>query len=774
MRSRTMLLWLSALPLVIGLVPIEAAQAVFQRETIAEEVGAWGKGFLDVDGDGRLDVLAAGGELDGTVQWYRAPDWSLFLIGNQGGGDDLATHDMNGDGVKDVVVNRNPIGWYENPRGRGGDPTQAWTLHVIEASARSHDLLVHDFDDDQRPDVSVREAGGSTRIYFQEADGSFTRVILAASLEAEGGHAHADIDGDGRLDVIGPGYWLRHPADPRDGDAWNRFPIDPGWPAGGAVAADDFDGDGNLDVVLAPSETGSGTITWYEAPDDPSTQSWVPHAILEAQDVHRIHLVDFDQDGDRDIAFAEMHQSPLDRVGVIHNEGSGSSWTLELLSTLGSHNIAVADVEGDGDIDLLGANWNISNAPDRARLDLWRNDRNFAGRADLDAWHPMRIDDAKPDRAFGLAFGDLDRDGRIDVATGRSWYRNPGSLPADDWAAVDLGPGLDAMLILDVDDDGRLDLVAQGEPGSGQVPIVWLIPNDEQATSFTPIPIGQIPADPSDGRGQGALVTSLLGPGSRDLVFSSDGVHVLTIPANPRTDPWPSTILTEQAREEGIAVADLDRDSDLDLVAIVAPAGTTIAWWENEGGGSFTRHDLGSTSGIEADRIAIADIDWDGRLDVVVSETNLAGTGNSLYWFAQPLDPTAPNWLRTPIASGLGSLNSMDVADLDGDGRPDVITGEHRGDLDIVVWQNVDGGATWTAHTVAEGRESHLGTRLVDLDGDGARDVVSIGFDEPEFVRAWTVEVIPEPGPRSSAVAAFLTTAAVVRVRSRRRPFQGP
>ena len=194
-----------------------------------------------------------------------------------------------------------------------------------------------------------------------------------------------------------------------------------------------------------------------------------------------------------------------------------------------------------------------------------------------------------------------------------------------------------------------------------------------------------------------------------------------------------------QAREEGLAVGDIDRDGDLDVAAFVAPAGTTVAWWENPGDGSsgWLRHDLGSTPWIEADRIRLADMNGNGRLDVVVTETNLGGSGNALYWFAQPSTPTAANWARNTVVSNRGSLNSMDVADMNGDTAPDIVIGEHRGTLGVTVWENVSGASSWQSHGVSQGTESHLGSQLVDLDGDGDLDIVSIAWDSFDNLRLW-------------------------------------
>jgi len=78
-------------------------------------------------------------------------------------------------------------------------------------------------------------------------------------------------------------------------------------------------------------------------------------------------------DGKPDVVFAEMQDSLQKRVGFFLNRGKGKSWKLQVLANTGSHNIRVADVDHDGDIDIIGANWDTKNDPNHAPMELWRN-----------------------------------------------------------------------------------------------------------------------------------------------------------------------------------------------------------------------------------------------------------------------------------------------------------------------------------------------------------------------------------------------------------------
>ena len=144
------------------------------------------------------------------------------------------------------------------------------------------------------------------------------------------------------------------------------------WHPNATVAVADFSGDGRADVALAPSELAGQAhrLSWFEAPDDPRGGTWREHVLRERQEaiVHSLAAADVDLDGRPDILFAEMYQGEdPDEVGVLLNRRE--SWAEHLLSTRGSHGLQPVDVDGDGDVDVFGANWSGDHQP----VELWEN-----------------------------------------------------------------------------------------------------------------------------------------------------------------------------------------------------------------------------------------------------------------------------------------------------------------------------------------------------------------------------------------------------------------
>jgi hypothetical protein len=358
-------------------------------------------------------------------------------------------------------------------------------------------------------------------------------------------------------------------------------------------------------------------------------------------------------------------------------------------------------------------------------------DRGKWGRFDAPEWL----------RYFGLAAGDLTGDGHQDIVSGRYFYRNPGGDMSGPWQRTDLGRNLDAILITDVDGDARGDLIAQALPD-----IFWVEAADDLGDRWT---ARKVAAAPRTGHvnSQGFALGQLVPGGKPEIVVASGkGIYFFEIPGDPGAIPWPRTLVTEDASDEGLDIADIDGDGLADVVA--SRGAEYVAWWRNSGrgDGTWTRHIIGTTEPHDADRLKAADIDGDGKTDVVVTEERVPGDepDASLYWFQQPDDPTSGQWPRRRLLTEY-SLNSLDAADLDGDGDIDLVIGEHKGPhLRLQLLEN-DGRGRFLIREIDRGKESHLGALAADLDGDGDLDIISIAWDRYQDLHLWRND---RPAPR--------------------------
>ncbi|MFA5898200.1 MAG: VCBS repeat-containing protein [Hyphomicrobium sp.] len=346
----------------------------FERMEIAQRSGDV-KLVGDIDGDGTND-LVLGGMPGDALRWWHWPDLASTLIAVPSieFTTDGELSDIDGDGDLDIITADGRDGtnlvWFENPR-PSASPADgaAWKRHAVMAAGDwVKDVEVADFDGDGRKDIALRTPT-TLMIVFQIADGDWQAVAFADVSLGEEGMTIGDVDADGDTDVVVCGQWLRNPggARARDSGSWTRHDVGAFDVAFKAVVVD-IDKDGRPDILTSSSEH-TADVAWFSA-ERGATGTWSRHVIRAAvPGAHTLQAADMDGDGSVDVVVGQMHTTAARELAIYFNkDGSGESWSREVIDNVGLHNGVAADIDADGDLDIYGSNW-VGNPP----LRIWIN-----------------------------------------------------------------------------------------------------------------------------------------------------------------------------------------------------------------------------------------------------------------------------------------------------------------------------------------------------------------------------------------------------------------
>jgi hypothetical protein len=366
----------------------------------------WGTGgptLADYDGDGDLDLALSRRSVQGAY-WYEYRNdstWIRHLIGNHIGLDNtLGTTalDIDRDGWIDIVFSKV---WFRNPGNLKEDPDALW--EPVDYPGSGHDIITVDVDGNGIDDIL---AYNGKKLSWFKTDKGLEEFIISEGHDDHGGLAPkgaADIDNDGDVDAIIPGFWF---ANPGNGiGTWKRYD----WPFTPVPKAsygrstrswmEDLDKDGDMDIIYSHCDTGMGHVYWIQ--NEGKGKAWLSHQLpdppVREGDVpgtgsfHSLGLADFDLDGDLDI-FAGEQEDPdvymeengllamkprgLKERGVIwENNGELPPQFTPVVIHIdnpGWHDASLGDIDGDGDIDIATKVWNADGPNYHA--DYWRND----------------------------------------------------------------------------------------------------------------------------------------------------------------------------------------------------------------------------------------------------------------------------------------------------------------------------------------------------------------------------------------------------------------
>jgi FG-GAP-like repeat len=349
-----------------------------EHNVVGDFNGAGSVYAKDVDGDGYMDVLGAASYADSIILWRNTSGDGLNLTeqtveGDYNGAYSVYAEDVDGDGYMDVLgaaFNDDDITWWKNNTGDGTN----WTEQTIEGSFDgAYSVHAADVDGDGYMDVLGAANNGDSITWWKNNTGDgtdWTENVVDADFDGAQSVYAVDIDGDGYMDVLGAAKdaddisWWRNTTG--DGTTWAETFVDEAFDGAASVYPADIDGDGYMDILGAGHD--GNIISWWRNTTGNGT-SWIETPVRVGYvSPHSVYSADMDGDGDMDVLGAA--RSSKDITWWENTEGDGTAWTEHTVDGefAGAQSVYATDMDGDGDPDVLGA------ARTDGDITWWEND----------------------------------------------------------------------------------------------------------------------------------------------------------------------------------------------------------------------------------------------------------------------------------------------------------------------------------------------------------------------------------------------------------------
>ena len=338
-------------------------------------------------------------------------------------------------------------------------------------------------------------------LYLNDGDENFTQKTISNKFFTARGLDVGDLDGDGYPDVVVGNtnvdsslVWFKNPATSFD-NPWPKFHLGSAAPLNYVMYILDFDNDSDLDIVDAMGDSAIGGlltgdyIRWFEN-DGNAPPSFTEHQIINYPSPAGLAIGDFDGDSDYDIAGMAWtsYSNPIPQTDEDVRwwaQNSLTSFTQQeiIKTTYAGNDAQAADLDKDGDLDLIGAGYKIQT------IDWWSNNGNGQFGSSL---HTIKTS-FKHSRNVQVI--DLDGDADLDIVACADddnlvvWFENDGAQNFTEHTIDNTFTYAYFVTPADLDGDGDVDVIgtAQDAVESGntiQGQLAWWENNQAEETTI--------------------------------------------------------------------------------------------------------------------------------------------------------------------------------------------------------------------------------------------------------------------------------------------------